>query len=560
MASYQYIYVMKELSKIYPGGKQILKDTWLSFYPDAKIGIIGRNGAGKSTLMKIMAGIDREFNGEAWLAKGATVGYLPQEPQLDDTKTVYENIVAPLTESLAVLEEFDAISAKFAEEVTEDEMNALIARQSELQEKIEALGLWDLNRVIEIASDALRCPDPNTPVKNLSGGEKRRVALCKLLLQKPDLLLLDEPTNHLDAESVAWLEKHLQEYKGAVVLVTHDRYFLDNVVGWILELDHGNTYPFEGNYSAWLEEHQKRVEQQDKKETEKKRFLDKELEWVRQSQKARQAKSKARLNAYNEMLERESSGTYNTSVLYIPSGPRLGDVVIKAESIGKSFGDRLLIDDLSFDIPPGSIVGVIGANGAGKSTLFKMITGKECTDSGSLKIGETVKMAYVDQSRDTLDNSKTVWQEISDSLDELELGKRKIPSRAYVSNFGFKGTDQQKFINQLSGGERNRVHLSKILKSGANVILLDEPTNDLDVDTLRSLEDALLNFAGCAVVISHDRWFLDRISTHILSFEGNSRVEWFQGNFTDYEQYKMKKEGVSSIVPGKIKYKKLTRQ
>jgi ATP-binding cassette ChvD family protein len=379
-------------------------------------------------------------------------------------------------------------------------------------------------------------------------------------LQKPDLLLLDEPTNHLDAESVAWLEKHLQEYKGSVVLVTHDRYFLDNVVGWILELDHGNSYPFEGNYSAWLEEHHKRTEQQDKKENDRKRFLDRELEWVRQSPKARHAKSKARLNAYNEMLEQESSKSYNTSVLYIPAGPRLGDVVIKADSLSKSFEDRMLIDNLSFDIPPASIVGVIGANGAGKSTLLKMVTGKEDPDSGLLRIGETVKMAYVDQSRDSLDNNKTVWEEISDSLDELELGKRKISSRAYVSNFGFKGSDQQKYIHQLSGGERNRVHLSKILKSGANVILLDEPTNDLDVDTLRSLEDALLDFAGCAVVISHDRWFLDRISTHILSFEGGSHVEWFQGNFTDYEEYKMKKEGISSIIPGKIRYKKLTRQ
>jgi ATP-binding cassette ChvD family protein len=443
--------------------------------------------------------------------------------------------------------------------MTEDEMNNLIARQAEVQEKIDALGLWDLNRTIEIAMDALRCPDPETLVSNLSGGERRRVALCKLLLQKPDLLLLDEPTNHLDAESIAWLEKHLQEYRGAVVLVTHDRYFLDNVVGWILELDHGNCYPFEGNYSAWLEEHQRRIEQQDKKEVERKRFLDKELEWIKQSQKARQAKGKARISAYNAMLEQESSKSYNTSVLYIPSGQRLGDVVIKADSISKSFGDKMLIDDLSFDVPPGSIVGVIGANGAGKSTLFKMIVGKEEIDSGSLKIGETVQMAYVDQSRDSLDNSKTVWEEISDSLDEIELGKRKMPSRAYVSNFGFKGTDQQKYINQLSGGERNRVHLAKILKSGANVILLDEPTNDLDVDTLRSLEDALLDFAGCAVVISHDRWFLDRISTHILSFEGNSKVEWFQGNFTDYEEYKMKKEGISTIIPKKIKYKKLIR-
>ncbi|MDR1982576.1 MAG: energy-dependent translational throttle protein EttA [Holosporaceae bacterium] len=557
MASYQYIYVMSGLSKVYPGGKQVLKDTWLSFYPDAKIGIIGKNGAGKSTLLRIMAGIDNEFNGEAWLAKGATVGYLPQEPELDGTVTVYENIISGLKESMAILEEFESISAKFTEEITADEMNDLIVRQAEVQEKIEAMELWDLKRVIEIAMDALRCPDPDTLVANLSGGERRRVALCKLLLQKPDLLLLDEPTNHLDAESIAWLEKYLQEYKGAVVLVTHDRYFLDNVVGWILELDHGNSYPFEGNYSAWLEEHQKRIERQEKKEVDRKRFLDRELEWVRQSQKARQAKSKARIQAYSEMLEQTSCKSYDTSVLYIPSGPRLGDIVIKADSIGKSFEDKVLIDNLSFDIPPGSIVGVIGANGAGKSTLFKMITGAETIDKGSLEIGETVKMAYVDQSRDSLNNNNTVWEEISDSLDELELGKRKIPSRAYVSNFGFKGTDQQKRIHQLSGGERNRVHLAKILKSGANVILLDEPTNDLDVDTLRSLEDAILDFAGCAIIISHDRWFLDRISTHMISFEGDSRVEWFYGNFTDYEEYKMKREGTSTIIPRKIKYKKL---
>jgi ATP-binding cassette ChvD family protein len=559
MVSYQYIYVMKGLSKAYSGGKQILKDTWLSFYPDAKIGIIGKNGAGKSTLLKIMAGIDQDFNGEAWLAKGATVGYLSQEPELDNTSTVYENITSSLKESMAILEEFDSVSSKFTEDIGEDEMNTLIAKQAELQEKIEVSGLWDLNRSIEIAMDALRCPDPDVSVANLSGGERRRVALCKLLLQKPNLLLLDEPTNHLDAESVAWLEKYLQEYEGAVVLVTHDRYFLDNVAGWILEIDHGNSYPLEGNYSAWLEEHQKRIERQDKKELERKRYLGKELEWVRQSQKARQAKSKARISAYNQMLEQESSKSYDTSVLYIPPGPRLGDIVIKADSVFKSFGDRILIEDLSFDIPPGSIVGVIGANGSGKSTLFKMIVGKESIDSGSLQMGETVRIAYVDQSRDALDDNKTVWEEISDSLDELELGKRKIPSRTYVSNFGFKGSDQQKYVRQLSGGERNRVHLSKILKSGANVILLDEPTNDLDVDTLRSLEDALLDFVGCAVVISHDRWFLDRISTHILSFEGDSKVEWFQGNFTDYEEYKMQKDGISTIIPRKIKYKKLMR-
>ncbi|MDR0677776.1 MAG: energy-dependent translational throttle protein EttA [Holosporaceae bacterium] len=557
MASYQYIYVMKDMSKIYPGGKQILKNTWLSFYPDAKIGVIGDNGAGKSTLLKIMAGIDTEFSGEAWIAKGATVGYLPQEPELDNKLTVYENIVSPLKESRALLEEFDAISAKFAEEMSEDEMNDLVDKQAEIREKIEHAGLWDLERTIEIAMDALRCPPSEESVVNLSGGEKRRVALCKLLLQKPDLLLLDEPTNHLDAESIAWLEKHLQNYPGAVILVTHDRYFLDNVVGWILELDHGASHPFEGNYSAWLEERQKRLDQQDKKDVDRKRLLEKELEWIRQSPKARQSKNKARINAYNEMLEQESSKSYDTSVLYIPPGPRLGDVVIQANSICKSFGDKVLIENLSFNIPPGSIVGIIGANGAGKSTLFKMIVRLESIDSGSIEIGETVKMAYVNQSRDSLNNSKTVWEEISDSLDIIELGKVRIPSRVYVSNFGFKGVDQQKYIHQLSGGERNRVHLAKILKSGANVILLDEPTNDLDVDTLRNLENALLNFAGCAIVISHDRWFLDRISTHIIAFEGDSEVEWFHGNFTDYEEYKTKKNGGTSIVPKRIKYKKI---
>lgn len=549
---------MKGASKAYPGGKQVLKDTWLSFYPDAKIGIIGGNGAGKSTLLKIMAGLDEDFNGEAWLAKGATVGYLQQEPELDKSATVYENIMSALKDKKEILDAFDAISAKFAEEMSDDEMNELIAKQAELQEKIDALGLWDLNRTIEIAMSALRCPPSDTIVENLSGGEKRRVALCKLLLQKPDLLLLDEPTNHLDAESVAWLEKYLQDYKGSVVLVTHDRYFLDNVVGWILELDRGNTYPFEGNYSKWLEDRQQRIEQEEKKDTDRKRFLSRELEWIRQSPKARQAKSKARINAYGEMLAQEDSKAYNTSTIYIPSGPRLGDLVIKADSLNKSFGDKILFEDLSFELPPGSIVGVIGANGAGKTTLFKLLTNKESIDSGSLKIGETVKMAYVDQSRDALDDKKTVWEEISDSLDELELGKRKVSSRAYVANFGFRGADQQKFINQLSGGERNRVHLARILKSGANVILLDEPTNDLDVDTLRSLEDALLDFAGCAVVISHDRWFLDRIATHILSFEGDSKVEWFQGDFTSYEEDKKKRLGISELIPNRIKYRKLS--
>ncbi|MBE6447622.1 MAG: energy-dependent translational throttle protein EttA [Alphaproteobacteria bacterium] len=558
MSSYQYIYVMKGASKTYPGGKQVLKETWLSFFPDAKIGIIGGNGAGKSSLLKIMAGVDREFNGEAWLADSATVGYLPQEPELDKSKTVYENIMDGLAEQKKLLDEFDEISAKFMTEMSDDEMNQLIVRQGEVQEQIDAQNLWELNRTIEIAMDALRCPPPDELVQNLSGGEKRRVALCKLLLQKPDLLLLDEPTNHLDAESVAWLEKYLQEYKGAVVLVTHDRYFLDNVVGWILELDRGNTYPFEGNYSAWLEGRQKRLAQEDSKDEARQKLLARELEWIRQSHKARQAKSKARIEAYNELLAQEEDKSYNTSVLYIPSGPRLGDVVIRAENISKSFGDKMLIDDLSFELVPGSIVGVIGSNGAGKSTLFKMLAGKENADSGNIMFGETVKLAYVDQSRDNLDSAKTVWQEISDSLDELEMGKRKIPSRAYVSHFGFRGTDQQKYINQLSGGERNRVHLAKILKSGANVLLLDEPTNDLDVDTLRSLENALINFAGCAIVISHDRWFLDRIATHILAFEGDSHVEWFQGDFSSYEEDKRKRLGISEITPHRIRYKKLT--
>jgi ATP-binding cassette ChvD family protein len=505
-----------------------------------------------------MAGVDKDFNGEAWLAKGASVGYLPQEPLLDENLTVQENIMSGLVDHKVLLDEFDAVSAKFAEEMSDEEMNDLIARQSDLQNKIDALDLWNLDRMVEIAMDALRCPNADILAKNLSGGERRRVALCRLLLQKPDLLLLDEPTNHLDAESIAWLEKYLQEYKGAVVLVTHDRYFLDNVVGWILELDRGSTYPFEGNYSAWLEERQRRQELEEKKDSDRRQFLARELEWVRQSPRARQTKSRARINTYEEMLSQESTRSYNASVLYIPSGPRLGDVVINVDSISKSFGDRILFENLSFDLPPGGIIGVIGPNGAGKSTLFNILTGQESLDSGTLKIGETVKIAYVDQSRDSLNNQKTVWEEISDSLDEIELSSRRIPSRAFVSHFGFRGTDQQKYVHQLSGGERNRIHLAKTLKSGANVILLDEPTNDLDVDTIRNLEEALLDFAGCAVIISHDRWFLDRISSHILSFEGEGVVEWYCGNFSSYEEDKKRRLGVSELIPHRIKYKKLS--
>lgn len=556
-ASYQYIYVMKGASKVYPGGKQILKETWLSFFPDAKIGIIGNNGAGKSTLLKIMAGEDHDFNGEAWLADGASVGYLPQEPELDLSKTVYENIVSALKEQKDILDEFNAISAKFAEPMTDDEMNDLLVKQGELQQKIDALDLWNLDHSIQVAMDALGCPDGDSSVENLSGGEKRRVAICKLLLQKPDLFLLDEPTNHLDAESIAWLESYLKNYKGAIVLVTHDRYFLDNVADWILELDRGETHPFKGNYSAWLEERQKRIAQEDKTETSRQKFLQRELEWIKQSPKARHTKSKARIDSYNEMCEKANHEKgYNSSTLYIPPGPRLGNLVIEAENLSKAFGDKLLFDNLSFNLPAGGIVGVIGANGAGKSTLMKILTGQQQPDSGALKIGETVKMSYASQERNSLNDSHTVWEEISDSLDEIELGTRKISSRAYVSNFGFKGTDQQKYIHQLSGGERNRVHLAKMLRSGANLLLLDEPTNDLDIDTLRNLENALIDFAGCAVVVSHDRWFLDKIATHILAFEGDSHVEWFEGDFTMYEQDKMKRLGITEIIPHKIKYRK----
>lgn len=558
--SYQYIYVMKSLSKSYPGGKQVLKDVWLSFFPGAKIGIIGPNGAGKSTLLKIMAGIDKEFQGEAWAADGVKIGYLQQEPQLDENLDVAANIKEGLGEVTDLMKEYEAINLRFAEPIDDDEMNNLLARQGELQERIDALDAWDLDRQIEIAMDALRCPQGDAGVTNLSGGEKRRVALCRLLLQKPDLLLLDEPTNHLDAESVAWLDRHLQDYKGTVVLITHDRYFLDNVVGWILELDRGQGIPYEGNYSSWLEQKQKRLMVEQKQETSRQKQLERELEWIRQSPKARQSKSKARITAYETLLNEDYDKGSGDGSIVIPPGPRLGDLVIEANGISKAFGDRLLIENLSFNLPKGGIVGVIGPNGAGKTTLFKMLTGQETPDQGNLRIGETVVMGYVDQSRDALDANKTVWEEISNGHDEVELGtKRKMPSRAYCGLFNFKGPDQQKKVGQLSGGERNRVHLAKMLKSGANMLLLDEPTNDLDVETLRSLEEGLLTFAGCAIVISHDRFFLDRIATHILAFEGNSQVVWFEGNYQSYEEDRKRRLGVDADQPTRIKYKPLSR-
>lgn len=560
MSAYQYIYVMKNLSKTYPGGKQVLKNIWLSFFPGAKIGVLGHNGAGKSTLLKIMAGLDTEFSGEAWAAEGASVGYLPQEPQLDPSKNVIENIMDGLGGVRDLLKRFEEINMKFAEEMTDDEMNALIAEQAEVQEKIDACNGWDFERNIEIAMDALRCPPADADVTKLSGGEKRRVALCRLLLSKPDLLLLDEPTNHLDAESVAWLQQHLHDYAGTVVMVTHDRYFLDNVTGWILELDRGEGIPYEGNYSSWLEQKQKRLAQEAKEESARQKTISEELEWIRQSPKARQAKSKARIAAFDKLVADAGKIAEGQAQIIIPQGPRLGDVVIEAENVSKGYGNRLLIDNLSFRIPPGAIVGVIGANGVGKTTLMRMITGQEQADAGSFRIGETVVLGYVDQSRDALNDNNTVWQEISGGVDELLLGKRKMASRAYVGQFNFKGADQQKKVGLLSGGERNRVHMAKMLKSGANVILLDEPTNDLDVDTLRALEEALLAFPGCAVVTSHDRWFLDRIATHILAFEGDSHVEWFEGNFEDYEADKKRRLGEEAVNPHRVKYKPLVRK
>lgn len=559
MASYQYIYTMSGLTKTYPGGREVLKDIRLSFLPGAKIGVLGYNGAGKSTLLRIMAGLESEFGGEAWAAEGAKIGFLSQEPELDSSKDVLGNIIEGVAEIKVILDRFEVVSARFAEPLDDNEMQALIDEQGTLQEQIDAADAWELDRHIEIAMDALRCPAGDADVATLSGGERRRVALCRLLLLHPDLLLLDEPTNHLDAESVAWLERFLHEYPGTVVAVTHDRYFLDNVAGWILELDRGHGLPFKGNYSSWLEQKHERLAQKGKQEEARQRTLSRELEWIRQAPRARQAKSKARVNAYETLLSDEFEKSREQAQIMIPAGPRLGDLVLDAEHIAKGFDDHLLIDDMSFRVPPGAIVGIIGPNGAGKTTLFRMIVGGETPDSGTLRLGDSVVLGYVDQSRDTLDPSHTVWEEISEGLDELELGKRKMASRAYVGAFNFKGADQQKKVGQLSGGERNRVHLAKILKSGANFILLDEPTNDLDVDTLRALEEALLEFAGCVMVISHDRWFLDRTATHILAFEGDSRVEWFEGNYEAYEEDRQRRLGGEADQPHRIKYKPLQR-
>ncbi|NBR50747.1 MAG: energy-dependent translational throttle protein EttA [Alphaproteobacteria bacterium] len=551
MASYQYVYVMDRLSKTYTGGKQVLKDVRLSFFPGAKIGIVGVNGAGKSTLLKIMAGIDKEYQGEAWAAEGAKVGYLEQEPQLNGDKDVFGNVMEGVAEKQFLLERYNELAMNYSDETAEE--------MASLQDQIDAQNLWDLDAQVEQAMDALRCPPGDASVEHLSGGEKRRVALCKLLLEKPDLLLLDEPTNHLDAETVAWLQHHLADFAGTVVLVTHDRYFLDQITGWILELDRGQGLPYEGNYSNWLEQKQKRMEQEAREDDSKSRTLARELDWIRQSPKARQAKSKARINAYEELLESQGREEVGRAQITIPSGPRLGGIVLEAENLSKGFDEKLLIDNLSFKLPPGGIVGVIGPNGAGKTTLFKMLTGAETPDEGALRVGDTAIMGYVDQSRDSLDDSKNVWEEISGGLDILELGKREMNSRAYVSAFNFRGGDQQKKVGLLSGGERNRVHLAKMLKSGSNLLLLDEPTNDLDVETLRALEEGLEDFAGCAVIISHDRWFLDRIATHILAFEGDSHVEWFEGNYADYEEDRKRRLGADAEVPKRIKYKQFSR-
>jgi len=553
----KYIYVMKGLSKAYPGGRQVLKDIWLSFFPGAKIGVLGLNGAGKSSLLRIMAGLDDGISGEAWAADGVKVGYLAQEPELDEDLTVGENVMAGVGPLAALVERFNEVSMRFGEDLTDDEMNGLIEEQAGLQERIDAADAWNLDRRIEVAMDALRCPPADDGVATLSGGERRRVALARLLLSGPDMLLLDEPTNHLDAESVAWLERFLAEFPGTVVAVTHDRYFLDNVAGWILELDRGQGIPWQGNYSSWLDQKQKRLEQEGRAEAARQRTLGRELDWIRQAPRARQSKSKARVSAYESLLAEAGEQAPEQMQIWIPPGPRLGDVVIEANGVRKAFGERLLMDDLNFLMPPGSIVGIVGPNGAGKTTLFRMIAGQEAPDAGTLSVGETVQLGFVDQSRASLDDAKTVWQEISGGLDMLALGKREIPSRAYVSNFNFKGGDQQKKVGMLSGGERNRVHLAKVLKSGANLLLLDEPTNDLDVDTMRALEEALLAFAGSVMVISHDRWFLDRICTHILAFEGESRAVWNEGNWQDYEEDRRKRLGDAAERPHRIKYRRL---
>jgi sulfate-transporting ATPase len=557
--AHQYIYVMKDLKKIVPPKREILKGIWLSFYPGAKIGVIGGNGAGKSTMLRIMAGVDKEFLGEAWPADGVRVGYLPQEPQLDSAKDVRGNVEDGVGEIRSLLTRFDEINAKLGEPLDDDAMEKLLAEQARVQDAIEAANGWDLDRTVEIAMDALRCPPGDAEVGTLSGGEVRRVALCRLLLQKPDLLLLDEPTNHLDAESVAWLERFLKDYPGTVVAITHDRYFLDNVAGWILELDRGAGIPWEGNYSSWLDQKKQRLAIEEKQETARQRTLERELEWVRMSPRARQAKSKSRLQAYEELLAEGARDREGQAEIIIPTPPRLGDLVVQTEHLVKGYGDKLLIEDLTFSLPRGGIVGVIGPNGAGKTTLFRMITGQEKPDRGALQVGETVRLAYVDQSRDALDPAKNVWQEISGGAEQLQLGTRQIASRAYVASFNFKGSDQQKRVGDLSGGERNRVHLATMLKSGGNLLLLDEPTNDLDVDTLRALEDALLSFPGCAVVISHDRWFLNRVATHMLAFEGDSRVVWFEGNYEDYEADRHKRLGAAADTPHRIRYKPLTR-
>ena len=559
MAAYQYAYVMKDLTKAYPGGREVFKGITLSFLPGVKIGVLGINGAGKSTLLKIMAGREKEYGGEAWAAEGVRVGYLEQEPHLDPDLTVSENVMQAFGPLKAAIDRFNAISEEFAEPMDDDKMNTLLAEQAELQEKIDAEDGWELDRRIEIALDALRCPPPDSPVTKLSGGEKRRVALCRLLLEKPELLLLDEPTNHLDAESVAWLEKTLRDYAGTVMIVTHDRYFLDNVTNWILEIERGRGYPFEGNYSSWLEQKRKRLKQEEKEESSRQRALAAEQEWIQSSPRARQTKSRARIEKYEQMLAKSAELAGGTAEIVIPPGPRLGGTVIEAEHLRKGYGNHVLIEELNFKLPPGGIVGVIGPNGAGKTTLFRMITEQEKPDGGDLRVGDTVKLGYVDQSRDSLDGSKTVWEEISGGTDVIYLGKRPVQSRAYVGAFNFKGSDQQKRVGVLSGGERNRVHLAKMLKSESNVILLDEPTNDLDVDTLRALEEALAEFAGCAVIISHDRWFLDRLATHILAFEGDSHVEWFEGNFQAYEEDKRRRLGEASTDPHRIKYRPLAR-